>query len=595
MLQTGLFIRQIVKVSKLVPMALLCGLLLLLVSVAFNQSDVRAQTLGIVETDGELLNVREGPSSDYGIRYQLDDQSYVQILGLDSTGTWYEIRFDDESGRGGWVFASYIYQFPESALDTSENTSENISEDSIEEGIEDSAPIEEASTLSREEVMVTVTARAELAATEIAKILGTATAASLATSIAAADEVVLDVTVTARAEIAATEIAKIHARSTASAVEAAAGSDEATPTAIPTTEPTEEPDVVAQSDAEATAEAKNIRAATMVARAQIASTEIAKIHATATASAAVAISVEESEPEPTMTPVPIAVENEAIESDVDASAADGEGADGESVEEASTEAAPAEETPAEETPAEEASNDAAESESDGSVDGGEGMEDAASAEAPEEEIPAAEAPTEEAPTEEVPVGEDANEPVEPESDQSTDDNTSSEDTLSEEAPTETAIIGTTPANDTPAEDSSMDEPSADGVSAVTKVERMNVYSGPGTHYTLLATVTAGATFDVMALDATSLWYQVEVEGMAELAWAYSGLVETSGDLGSLPQILETIPTRVPQATPTPTQMAAADPNVLPTPTLRPMMEASDPTTFEVASGQYQVVEFFGFW
>ena len=33
----------------------------------------------------------------------------------------------------------------------------------------------------------------------------------------------------------------------------------------------------------------------------------------------------------------------------------------------------------------------------------------------------------------------------------------------------------------------------------------------------------------------------------------------------------------------------------PTPTLRVVMQATDPTTFEIASGQPQLVDFFAFW
>jgi len=129
--------------------------------------------------------------------------------------------------------------------------------------------------------------------------------------------------------------------------------------------------------------------------------------------------------------------------------------------------------------------------------------------------------------------------------------------------------------------------------AATTAERMNIYSGPGTHYTVLATVAADTIFDIVALDAKGRWYQVQSEGMAELAWVYSGLVNATGDLDALPRILETIPTRIPQVTPT--QVVVADPNIPPTPTVRPLMEASDPATFEIASGQVQIVEFFGFW
>ena len=402
---------------------ILCGILLLLIGAATNESTVSAQNNGgIVETEGQLLNVREGPRSDYVILYQLEDQSAVEILGVDSTGDWYEIYPIDESYDTGWAFADYIRQPDEDSSSSTEPVDTDTSVD--------------FKSLPREERAATVTARLNLAATEVAAIIATATAASEQMAIA---------TVTAQANIAATEVAGISVTTEANA------EPTPTPESAEATQPSDSDTSDSELSTDATAEAQSDLAATVVARAQIAKTEVASILSTATAEAEMQ---EEPTAEPTATPMP--------------------------------------------TP---------------------------------------------------------------------------EPTL--------------------AEDSAESDSAESRAAAATTAERMNIYSGPGTHYTVLATVAADTIFDIVALDAKGRWYQVQSEGMAELAWVYSGLVNATGDLDALPRILETIPTRIPQVTPT--QVVVADPNIPPTPTVRPLMEASDPATFEIASGQVQIVEFFGFW
>jgi len=60
-----------------------------------------------------------------------------------------------------------------------------------------------------------------------------------------------------------------------------------------------------------------------------------------------------------------------------------------------------------------------------------------------------------------------------------------------------------------------------------------------------------------------------------------------------------VSTVTPTATPTVVAFTATptavEPVVEPTPTVRVVMIASDPTTFELAAGQPQLVEFFTFW
>lgn len=67
-------------------------------------------------------------------------------------------------------------------------------------------------------------------------------------------------------------------------------------------------------------------------------------------------------------------------------------------------------------------------------------------------------------------------------------------------------------------------------------------------------------------------------------------------VGPVPTVVEApaVVTAVP-ATEVPTPELALPPAAGPTPTVRPGMEASDPTTVVLAGGDPTLVEFFAFW
>jgi uncharacterized protein YgiM (DUF1202 family) len=55
----------------------------------------------------EVLNLRTGPDTTYGVVGQLKKNDRLELLARNEVGTWLRVRA--EGGREGWVFAEYIY------------------------------------------------------------------------------------------------------------------------------------------------------------------------------------------------------------------------------------------------------------------------------------------------------------------------------------------------------------------------------------------------------------------------------------------------------------------------------------------------------
>ncbi len=76
------------------------------------------------------------------------------------------------------------------------------------------------------------------------------------------------------------------------------------------------------------------------------------------------------------------------------------------------------------------------------------------------------------------------------------------------------------------------------VVATTTPARMNVRSGPGTNYPVVASAAAGTQYEIIGLNPARDWYQVRVPNRAEPAWIFASLATVSGDLTSVPQLAE---------------------------------------------------------
>lgn len=79
---------------------------------------------------------------------------------------------------------------------------------------------------------------------------------------------------------------------------------------------------------------------------------------------------------------------------------------------------------------------------------------------------------------------------------------------------------------------------AGAVVATTTPARMNVRSGPGTNYPVVASAQAGAQFEIIGLNPARDWLQVRLPDRAEPAWIFASLTTVSGDLTSVPQLAE---------------------------------------------------------
>ncbi|EKO1912197.1 SH3 domain-containing protein [Clostridium botulinum] len=74
-----------------------------------NKSAIQSATIGHVFAEGKVtasvLNVRQGPGTNYKIIGQLDRGKYVDIVNLGYGSDWYQIAY----GSGyGWVSKQYV-------------------------------------------------------------------------------------------------------------------------------------------------------------------------------------------------------------------------------------------------------------------------------------------------------------------------------------------------------------------------------------------------------------------------------------------------------------------------------------------------------
>ena len=87
--------------------------------------------------------------------------------------------------------------------------------------------------------------------------------------------------------------------------------------------------------------------------------------------------------------------------------------------------------------------------------------------------------------------------------------------------------------------------------AVTEPDSMNVRSGPGTNYDVVASVSAGTELEILALGPSGEWYQVRLDGREEPAWLFAGLAKGLGPMEGLARVAESDvpppPTPAPQA------------------------------------------------
>jgi len=61
-----------------------------------------------VVADGERLNVRSGPGTDYSVIAKAADGSALTLLGRDAGGVWLQIQTVETADGFGWVSASYL-------------------------------------------------------------------------------------------------------------------------------------------------------------------------------------------------------------------------------------------------------------------------------------------------------------------------------------------------------------------------------------------------------------------------------------------------------------------------------------------------------
>ncbi len=74
------------------------------------------------------------------------------------------------------------------------------------------------------------------------------------------------------------------------------------------------------------------------------------------------------------------------------------------------------------------------------------------------------------------------------------------------------------------------------VTAITRPSRMNVRSGPGTNYGVVASVAAGTQAKVLGLAASDQWLQVELSGQSNPVWIFKDLTTVQGSLADLPRV-----------------------------------------------------------
>ena len=101
-------------------------------------------------------------------------------------------------------------------------------------------------------------------------------------------------------------------------------------------------------------------------------------------------------------------------------------------------------------------------------------------------------------------------------------------------------------------------PATGGPYAVSQPTHLNVRSGPGTEYPVVSSLAAGTSVKITGVGPQDQWYQVQVGGLAELAWIFRDLTETVGSLNGVKRFAESeVPPR--PAAPAPSVPDTADP------------------------------------
>lgn len=86
--------------------------------------------------------------------------------------------------------------------------------------------------------------------------------------------------------------------------------------------------------------------------------------------------------------------------------------------------------------------------------------------------------------------------------------------------------------------------------ATTTPARMNVRSGPGTNYPVVASAPAGSRYEIIGLNPARDWYQIRVPNRQEPAWIFASLTTLNGSLDNVPQLAEAdIPAPPPASAP----------------------------------------------
>ena len=55
---------------------------------------------------GDLVNVRSGPGTTYSIVYKAKKGEI--LTGISQKGDWYEVEFDSEGVKTGWIYAKLV-------------------------------------------------------------------------------------------------------------------------------------------------------------------------------------------------------------------------------------------------------------------------------------------------------------------------------------------------------------------------------------------------------------------------------------------------------------------------------------------------------
>ena len=74
--------------------------------------------------------------------------------------------------------------------------------------------------------------------------------------------------------------------------------------------------------------------------------------------------------------------------------------------------------------------------------------------------------------------------------------------------------------------------------AIIQPEVMNVRIGPGIDYEVLTTLPQGTQVEIVGIDPSGEWLQVELEGMTSLGWLYRDLVQIDCPLANVRRITE---------------------------------------------------------